>query len=74
MSEEEVQAKLNLVRIDTEENELTLEECLKAMSKEGFENLYKFYDVFEENKKTKQAKMRYLVREIQSQFLTSFST
>ncbi len=69
MSEEEVQAKLDLVRIDTEEKTLTLEECLNAMSKVRFENLYKFYDVSEENKKTKQAKMHYLIREIPSQFL-----
>lgn len=73
MNKEEVQAKLDLVRIDTQEKILTLEECLNAMSKEGFEKLYKFYDVFGENKKTKRAKINYLVREIPSQFFDDFS-
>lgn len=72
MTEEEVQAQLDLFRIDTQEKDLTLKECLSVMSKEGFEKLYKFYDVFEENKKTKQAKMNYLKREIPSQFFDDF--
>ena len=49
-----------------------LKECLEALPTDGLNELYEFYDVFKEKKKTKGAKITYLKREIPSQFLDDF--
>lgn len=53
-------------------NNYSLKECISKLPIEGLNELYKLYDVFELNKKTKQAKINYLVREIPGQFLDDF--
>jgi len=72
MSEEEIKAKLELVRIDTQKKRLSLRECLSAMSEEKFENLYQFYVSFEKYKRTKQDRVNYLVKKIPSYFIDEY--
>ena len=52
----------------------SLKECISCLSDEGLMELYNFYDITEDQslKKTKAAKINYLVKEIPSQFLDDF--
>ncbi len=68
MSEDEIESRLDSVRINLEGEQLTLEECLKPPPLQKMEKLYDFYNVFNEVRKTKLAKLNYLRREIPSQF------
>lgn len=72
MSEEEIQAKLESVKIDTQKKRLSLRECLSAMSEDRFENLYHFYVSFEKIKRTKQDRVNYLVKKIPSYFINEY--
>lgn len=71
MEKEEIEKRLELLRINKEGYELSLKECVSSLSKEGLEKLYNLYyiDFLGERKNSKQAKVNYLVREIPSQFL-----
>ena len=52
----------------------SLKECISCLTDEGLIELYNFYDITENKslKKTKSAKINYLVKEIPSQFLDDF--
>lgn len=79
LTEEQFNEKIMLSTISVDENinELSIEECIKGLSKEGLEKLYSSYDIsdcYEQNsyhskKNTKIAKIKYLIKEIPGQFI-----
>lgn len=62
---------IKLGKMDNEDAAL-LKDCLKVLPTSSLNQLYDFYNVLEEEKKTKQAKINYLYQEIPSQFLDDF--
>lgn len=76
MTVEELKEKY--IRLCTLKEELSrnasLKECISCLTDEGLIELYNFYDITEAKslKKTKAAKINYLVKEIPSQFLDDF--
>lgn len=72
MDFEEIKQKNITLRKVINIDSKSLNECLRKLSVDGLNHLYKLYDVLNINKKTKQAKINYLVSEIQSQFIDEF--
>ncbi len=76
MTYEEIKEKnLRLYTLKKEvDTAASLEECIHNLTNEGLIELYNLYDITEDNnlKKSKPAKMNYLIREIPGQFLDDF--
>ncbi len=76
MTDEEIKEKymkLNTLKEEIDVN-ASLKDCIHNLTNEGLIELYNLYDITENNtlKKSKSAKINYLIKEIPGQFLDDF--
>lgn len=73
MTEKEMMEKINLARVSKEWFHFDMSDSLKLLTNEGLNELYDFYSSVDPrvtaSKKTKLAKINYMVRELPGQFI-----